>query len=133
MLFKLKTGKNLKEDLMKKEKEKGEKKKKEKTDKTHVKIPLWSFNDRKKKSTKMGKNFRRREGGIFWLAEYIPLEFFQRKCYASFFRSYLCASVFRFVAVLSANIYSTYWSKQYIYNVWIPFCWIHYLGNVLEF
>ena len=40
MLFKLKTGKNLKEDLMKKEKEKGEKKKKEKTDKTHVKIPL---------------------------------------------------------------------------------------------
>ena len=40
MLFKLKTGKNLKEDSMKKEKEKGEKKKKEKTDKTHVKIPL---------------------------------------------------------------------------------------------
>ena len=38
MLFKLKTGKNLKEDFMEKEKEKGEKKKKEKSDKTHVKI-----------------------------------------------------------------------------------------------
>ena len=35
-----KTGKNLKEEFMKKEREKGEKKKKEKSDKTHVKIPL---------------------------------------------------------------------------------------------
>ena len=35
-----KTGKNLKEDFMKKEDKRGEKKKKEKSDKTHVKIPL---------------------------------------------------------------------------------------------
>ena len=55
-LSKLKTGKNLKED-MKKEREKGGEKKNEKSDKTHVKIPLWSLNDRKK-STKTGKNFR---------------------------------------------------------------------------
>ena len=45
-----KTGKKLKEDL-----KKG--KEKEKSDKTHVKIPLWSLNTAKK-STKTGKNFR---------------------------------------------------------------------------
>ena len=45
----LKTGKNLKEDLMKKGREKGGgKKKKEKSDKTHVEIPLCSFNKGKK-------------------------------------------------------------------------------------
>ena len=41
-----KTGKNLKEDMKKEGKREG-KKKKEKSDKTHVKIPLWSLNDRK--------------------------------------------------------------------------------------
>ena len=32
----------------KREGKRGQKKKKEKSDKTHVKIPLWSLNDRKK-------------------------------------------------------------------------------------
>ena len=40
-----KTGKNLKEDFIKKGREKGGK---EESDKTHVKIPLRSLNDRKK-------------------------------------------------------------------------------------
>ena len=61
---KLKTGKNFEEDFMKKGREK---KINEKSDKTHVKIPWWCFNDRKK-STKTGKNFRGGRGGIFWLA-----------------------------------------------------------------
>ena len=44
----------------KKEGKRGKRKREEKkvkSDKTHVKIPLWSLNDRKK-STKTGKNFR---------------------------------------------------------------------------
>ena len=55
---------------MKKEREK---KKKEKSNKTHVEIPLWSLNDRKK-SKKQGRIL---EGGggkeFFWLARiYTP-------------------------------------------------------------
>ena len=34
--------------IWKKEGKKGDKKKKEKSDRTHVKIPLWSLNDHKK-------------------------------------------------------------------------------------
>ena len=65
---------------MKKEREKEEKKKKEISDKTHVKIPLWSLNNRKK-STKTGKNFRRGpelartytpEGGLTNFCSYGP-------------------------------------------------------------
>ena len=58
-----KTGKNFEEDLMKKGREKGGKE--EKNNKTQVKIPLWSLNDRKK-STKTGEEFKK--GEIFWLA-----------------------------------------------------------------
>ena len=47
-----------------------EKKKKEKSDKTHVKISLWSFNDRK--STKTWKNFRGKRKISGW-PEYKPL------------------------------------------------------------
>ena len=59
----------------KKERKRGKRRKKEKSDKTHVKIPLWSLNDRKK-STKTGKNFRGGGGKNFsdW-PEYIPLLF----------------------------------------------------------
>ena len=49
----------------KKEGKRGERRKKEKSDKTNVKIPLWSLNNCKK-STKTGKNFSG------W-PEYIPL------------------------------------------------------------
>ena len=65
-----KTGKNLKD--FKKGKEKGEKEEK-RSDKTHVKITLWSLNTTKK-STKTGKNFRGGGGKNFsgW-PEYIPL------------------------------------------------------------
>ena len=57
-----KTGKNLKEDFMKKRREK-----KKKIDKTHVKITLWSLNDRKKIQKKTEKNFVGGRGIFFWL------------------------------------------------------------------
>ena len=62
----------MKEDL-KKGRERGKKKKK-KSDKTHVKIPLWSLNTAKKKSTKTGKNFRGGGKNFSGWPEYIPLQ-----------------------------------------------------------
>ena len=66
-----KTGKNLKEDL-KKEREKGGNEEKKKRVITHVKIPLWSLNDRKKTPQKQGRILE--GGGNFsgW-PEYKPL------------------------------------------------------------
>ena len=64
---------------MKKGKEKGKKEEsKEKSDKTHVKIPLWSLNT-SQKSTKTGKNLRGGGGKNFsgW-PEYIPLRKIQK-------------------------------------------------------
>ena len=56
---------------LEKEKEKGGKEEnKEKSDKTHVKIPLWSLNTAKK-STKTGKNFSGGGGRIFLAGQII--------------------------------------------------------------
>ena len=74
VLSKLKHSEELKEGLEKR-KGKGGKEEKMKSGKTHVKIPLWSLNDRKK-STKTGKNFRRGMETFFWLTRiYTPGRF----------------------------------------------------------
>ena len=57
---------------LKKWKGKGGKRKKEKSDKTHVKIPLYSLNGRKK-ITKTGNFLRKVGGGFPCLPEYKPL------------------------------------------------------------
>ena len=70
-LSKLKTGKNLKEDFMKKGRKRGERKKKKKMIKLTLKY-LYEAYMTAKKNTKPGKSFR--EGGeFFWLANiYYP-------------------------------------------------------------
>ena len=69
-MSKLKNREEFEGGLHEKGREKGGKE--EKSDKTHVKIPLRSLNNRNK-STKTGKNFRGGGGIFFWLARiYTP-------------------------------------------------------------
>ena len=89
-----KTGKNLKEDLKKGKEKGGKEENKEKSDKTHVKIPLWSLNDCKKNPQKQGRILERGGKNFSGWPEYIPL-------YIS-----LCPSAISFVIFFHKNSFN---------------------------